>query len=196
MKITALKAGCVLMLSLGVMLGGCSNEAKTPKDAAVNLVKAFEKGDKSLFLATVNIKDEDKEAAGQMFEAMSAAVSFQKEMEKAYGKDAMKGMGRGPADGMPAVEKVEKGTVKEDGDKATVTPADSKEPIDVVKVNGVWKVKFDEVNSKNKDRDIKMAQAMKKAIDSAKAEIGKSGMTAEKVMEKFQKSMMEAMMAK
>ena len=197
MKITALKAGSVLLLGLAVAMGGCSKDAKTPKEAVINLAKAIEKNDKSLFLATVNIKDEDKDAAGQLFDAMITAIDFQKSLEKTYGKDALKSVGSGPADDVPAADKVEKGTVKEDGDKAKVTPADSKTGIDTIKINGIWKVKFDDIGAGDtKAQNIKMAQAMKKAIDATKGDIGKPGMTAEKLLANMQKAMKDNMMAK
>lgn len=195
MKVTKL-AG-FLLLGLMVLAGGCgSKTAKTPKDAAKNVITAINTGDRDLFLANVEIKPEDRDFAGQMFDTLAAMKEFADAMKKAYGEDALKKPGLDFSAKMPTLEDIEKnGTVKEEGDKATLT-LPKEEPMRFVKIDGVWKAKMDDELPPAAQRDMiqKQQRAMIGVLATVKPDIGKPGMTPEKIQQKLSAEMMKAAM--
>jgi len=171
--------------------GGAVAKAKTPKEAVTNMSKAIEKMDKDQFLASTYLGEGGKEFAEAMFDTMAAMTAFGKEMEKAYGKDAIAGM----VEQTPALtdEELAKLVIKEEGEKATATDPKGK-PVRLVKKDGAWLVDMSEDVPKGEERAkaLKEAKAMAKAYNDVRPKIGK-GMTKEQIAEELGKAMKAAM---
>lgn len=174
--------------------------AKTPKDAVLNFAKAFETGDKALLLANVQAGPKEQVAIEAMFDMATAMVRFDEKMVKAYGKEAMDKLQRRPGSKMPKAAEIEsKLKITETGDKAQANMEGEKNPMDLVKVDGAWKIDAAAMLSKDKgmektDEMAKMSKAMVKAVDEVSANIGKAGTTAESINEEMGQKMMAAMM--
>ncbi|MHC4982511.1 MAG: hypothetical protein ACYTF6_05010 [Planctomycetota bacterium] len=137
-------------------------EAKTPKEAIVNIHKAVEKGDKGLFMANVNIAD--KELGEAVFDAMSAMLSFIKKFRNEYGKDKL---GEDFAFYVPTAEEVaEKVKIEKEDGKATATLAGDKTVL--VEKDGKWKADMSDM-----DKEPEIAKPMLKMIASAAKEAEK-----------------------
>lgn len=149
------------------------NSAATPREASVNVLKAFETGDKALYLATVHIREDEKESAGLAFEAQVLWLGFLDAMRKAYGQDIGRGVGISPR---PSLEQMEKeAVVEESGDKATAT-IPGHDPLRLVRVGGAWKADIELAHVPASE--LPEACAMIRVIPLVREQIGKPGVTA------------------
>jgi ABC-type glycerol-3-phosphate transport system substrate-binding protein len=181
-----------LLLAVAILAPGCggAREAKTPKDAAINMAKAFETGDKDLFLSSIKVAD--KETVSKMFDGMTAMKQFAEKFEKAYGRP-LKGVNLGD---IPSADEIEKKLeVKIDGDKATGTMEGQTKPMPFVKEGGKWLVDLgkDMPTGQEKEGVVKMFEATKKAVDELMPKIGAEGYDADKMEKEFGTAMMKAM---
>ncbi|MCY2929910.1 MAG: hypothetical protein NTV86_10530 [Planctomycetota bacterium] len=180
--------------------GAPAATAKTPKDAVLNFAKAFETNDKALLLANVQAGPKELPAIEAMFDMATAMMKFDEKMVKAYGKEAVAKAGVKGESNFPKSADIEsKLKVTETGDKAVATMEGEKNPMDLVKVGGAWKIDASAMVSKEKGMDktddmAKMSKAMVKAVNEVSENIGKPGTTAESINEEMGKKMMAAMM--
>ena len=179
----------------GGSAGGAVAKAKTPKEAVANMSKALQSLNKDQFLAAAYLGDGGKELGEAMFGVVSAMMSFGKDMEKAYGKDA----GGETLKDAPIFtdEELAKLEIKEEGDKAsTKNPKDGK-PMPLIKKDGVWLVDITEGMPPAAERAkfLKQSKAMVDGINKVRAKIGAAGMTKEKLNEELMGAMMAASMA-
>jgi hypothetical protein len=183
---TALRITLAVLLTATVLAGGCSKTAATPKEAVTNMVKAIDNNDKSAFKDVVCFGEGNQEAGEAMFDMMAAMVGFQKELQKAYGKDVVGPMGKNI---IPTDDELAKMEIKEEGDKATAKVQDK--PMPLIKKDGKWYVDLtkDAPSASEKDKMIKQSKKLVDAINKAKANIGKDGYTAEKINEELTKAM-------
>lgn len=190
-------AGCKKETSGGGSSGDSSGSsavvsAKTPMEATVNFVQAIHDQNRAQFFASLDYTDEDKPTLTAMFNMMSAMMTYKKEMEKAYGKDAV--TDPNVSKGIPTVEDVKaKVKITENGDKATGTMgADDDKPMSFVRKNGAWKMLPDLPPKDQRAKVVKLSDATIKAIDSVRPKIGKS--KKEDVEKAFSDAMNAAMM--
>ena len=198
-----LRIALVLLAGAAVTAGGCGKKgsvptgpAKTPKEAIVKFAHALQSGDKAAFLSVVHYPQEAKPAVEAMFDTMSTMMGFMKDLQKEYGEDAV---GKMKGKEFPTPEEIEsKATIDEERDTATATLPDGNEPMKLVKKDGGWLVDLSEglPEADQREEMIKTVGLMKKAVEKARANIGKEGYTAEKVMQEFMGEMMKAAMQK
>ncbi|MHC4982513.1 MAG: hypothetical protein ACYTF6_05020 [Planctomycetota bacterium] len=165
-----IKLCVVCLMAVTVFAAGCkSKEAKTPKDAIVNIHKALEKGDKGLFMANVEIAD--KELGEAVFDATSAMLRFIKKFRKEYGKDKL---GQDFAFHVPTAEEVaEKVKIKKEDGKAIATIAG--EETVLVEKDGKWKADMSKiVAGGEKAKKIEMLKKMASAAKKAEGKVGKA----------------------
>lgn len=204
----AIQVGLVLLAGVALVAGCGKDEGepggpakvtapKTPKDTLMNMVNALKAADKKAFMDAVHVPQDATPAVEAMFETMAIMMDFTRAMEKEYGQEAL--AGRGPMSGAKMLDFDEsKLQVKVEGDTATATIPDEKEPIKLVKKDGKWKVDLsDQMPPPDQRKEmIEGVAVMKKAVGAARGKIGKEGYTAEKVMQEFMAEMMKAAMQK
>ena len=179
----------VLLLGMAAILGGCSKGgAATPKDAVANLSKSYEKGDRALYLASVEVGPDGQELAGALFDLTVAMKGYRSDMEKAYGKGAG---GSRRDSGVLTEEELSKLEIKEEGDKATVKSPEGGEPLKLVKRDGAWRVDMTHMTppADIRQRMIESMKARAKAVGEVRAKIGQPGMTKEKIGQEFLRAM-------
>jgi len=202
------KVGAMLLLAIGVSVGGCSSDgkkdgstgagtpAKTPKEAVVNFLKAAETGNKELLMANLEIPAEAKEFAEVFMGALIEMVGFADAMERTYGKESVQRLPSfeslrpfpRSADAAANVQ------IEERGDEAQAKVPGHPKPLDLARVNGVWKVKPKDLPTpERQQKEIAQGKAMTKAFRDARNNVGKPGMTAEKVWEDLNKVMSDVM---
>ena len=175
-------------------------KAQSPKEAVLNFAKAFETADKGLLLASVEASPKEQPVIEAMFDMATAMAKFNEKMTKAYGEEAMAKSGAKVGSKIPKQAEIEKKLkITETGDKAVANLEGEKDPMQLVKVDGAWKVDATAMLAQDKgagdlDQMVKMSAAMIKAVDDVSENIGKPGTTAQSVNEEFGKRMMAAMM--
>ncbi len=171
--------------------GGGAKDAKTPKEACVNMTEAVETGDEALFLSAVHTEDE--EMAKAMFGQISAMYDYSKKFEAEYGKAPGKGGKKMPT----SKDVAEKVKIKEDGDKAVATMPGQSGDMDLVKKDGVWKVDISKgtPTGAEKEKALKMSKTMADVVKEVTGKIGTEGYTAEKIEKELGAAMMKAMMS-
>ena len=104
MKHTSLWAGLSVILLAGVTIAAPPATQPTtrpssshiapatmPTEAVVNCVRAIETGDKTLFLATVDVPPSDRAFVEAELPGLFALAAWTRQMTDAYGHDALKG---------------------------------------------------------------------------------------------------------
>lgn len=185
----ALRLAGVVILATTIVAGGCSKAAATPKEAVTNMAKGMEKNDKDLFMASIYAGDGNQELVEAMFNATTGLAAFSKDMEKAYGKDAIPGMARSSP--LLSDDDLAKMEIKEDGDKATAKFPTGKSTLQLIKKDGKWLVDASKDLPPAADRNdiIKSMKKVTEAMAKVRPNIGKSGYTAQKINEEMQKAM-------
>ncbi|MCD4699361.1 MAG: hypothetical protein K8R91_02165 [Phycisphaerae bacterium] len=178
---------------------GCSKKASTPKEAMENMVKAMRDGDSKAFVACFDATEDQEKVLGAMCEMMSAMMKFEEAMVDEYGEDAVKkGGSTGSLGDFKDDKWLEDLEIKIDGDQATAAKKGEKEPLNLVKKDGGWKIDAgdmtDENQTKDVDKALKMFEAMAKVTKDATDKIGKDGYTAEKINQEMGADMMKALM--
>jgi len=166
--------------------------------AVIAMAKAMETGDGDAFAACFDATAEEKAVLKELGTAMGKLMAFQRAWAKAYGeavwKEASGGRG-GPI--MPTAEELAKKIqIKVDGDKAVCTMEDKKSPLNLVKKDGKWLIKPDQLLPPQAGREqmVKMMKAMAGAVDDPMKKIGQPGTTAKQIHKEFNAAMMSAMM--
>ncbi len=180
-----------LSLSLSA---GCSKKASTPKEALENMVKAMQDGDSEAFVACFDATEDQEKFLGVMCEVTYAKMKFKEAMVKEYGEDAIP---KSYLDDFKDDKWLEDMEIKIDGDKATATKKGQKEPLNLVKKDGEWKIDAKDMADENQMKDmgmtLKMFEALTKAMKDATSKIGKKGYTAEKIHKEMYEEMAKAM---
>ena len=195
---------CKMMLAviacLSVSLStGCSKKASTPKEALENMVQAMRDGDSKAFVACFDATEDQEKVLIALCERTSATMKFEKAMVKEYGEDAVRKSGsKSNLDDFKDDKWLEDIDIKIDGDKATAAKKGQKEPLNLIKKDGGWKIVAGDMAGKkqteNIDKVLKMFEAMIKVTKDATDKIGKDGYTAEKINKEMGEEMMKAMM--
>ncbi len=195
------KTMLAIIACLSVSLSaGCSKKASTPKEVLENMAEAMQDGDSEAFVACFDATEDQEKLLGATCEMMSAMIKFEEAMVKEYGEDAVKKSGsKSNFSDFKDDKWLEDLEIKIDGDKATATKKGDKEPMNLVKKDGGWKIDAkdmaDEKQMKDLDKALKMFEAMANVTKDATDKIGKDGYTAEKINKEMGEDMMKAMMA-
>jgi hypothetical protein len=196
--------GCVAMLITGC---GGGSKAKTPVEAATKVQDAFASGDREGFVACFEGTDSQKEDVGQAFDAGQAFDGFETKVIEVFGEEGMAelladlpGGGQGLADRMDIFNYIRTAdlsalafTESEDGATA-VGAAPSGETFDFIKADGGWKLPMPELPSGPMGMSAAdMMEMMTPLFEEMTGEVGKEGMTIEKLKETFFTHMMDTM---
>lgn len=164
------------------------------------MVKAMQDGDSEAFVACFDATEDQEKFLGVMCEMVSTSIKFEEAMVKEYGEDAVnKGGSKSNLDDFKDDKWLDDIEIKIDGDKATAIKKGEKEPLNLVKKDGGWKIVAEDMAGENQmkdlDKALKMFEAMIKVTKDATDKIGKDGYTAEKINKEMGEAMMAAMMA-
>jgi len=176
-------------------------EAPGPKDVALAIWKAMEKGDGEAVAARYDCPEPDKAFLKQTMTITGKMTAFANAGIKAYGKDAWIAAAKKAEmehlaqPSIPALAGAEqKIQCKIEGDKATCTLEGIEEPVVLVKKDGTWRGLPGKFPPKaERDGILKPMSAMGKAMDAVMGRIGQAGVTADKVFEEFTQAMLKAM---
>jgi hypothetical protein len=203
------RAWVLLLVPVLVTAAGCRDKgAATPKQAALNFVKAFRTGDKDLFRATVHAKD--MEYAEAFFDTASALSVLFSRLEDAYGPEVMASQDdwhyRKLPDPATAGDRMK---IEVDGDSAwayvpddAATVGDDSAGLQLVKKDGRWYVDMDlmlrppvfegapqefrqemeKALAEVRGHMIKDREAIVAACLEARKKIGRDGYTAERIL--------------
>ncbi|NBB94696.1 MAG: hypothetical protein GVY16_03050 [Planctomycetes bacterium] len=175
--------------------GEAAAPANAPKAVCMNFIKAVHTGNQELFLDSLAYEDRDEEMLVAMFGFLSATQKLQTKALDAYGPQGAALLVKDT--NFPSMADVEETiTIEESGDTATATMPDQDEPMELIKVDGVWKAKLpgkDLPPAENRPQAIAMMNAMAAVMNEAIGNIGKEGYTAEKVEQEMKAAMMENM---
>jgi hypothetical protein len=174
-------------LAGGLLLGGCSKKADTPKEAMETFATGMMEGDVDAVMAVSDLTEQQKPAVEAMCGALKAMMEFGKAFEEEYGESAE---GTNMADEYKKMkEELDKVAIKIDGDNATAKTPDGK-TMDLAKVDGGWKLKISE-NMPEGEKAKKMAERMKKMEElfkDLKSKVGK--MSKEELGKEIMKGML------
>jgi hypothetical protein len=169
--------------------------ADTPKAVCVNFVKAVETGNQDLFLDSLTYEDKDEEMLVAMFGTISAGQKLHVKALEAYGPEGAELLVKNSS--FPTVAEIEeKVTIEESGDTAKAILPDQNEPLELVKVDGVWKAKLPEKDlppAEQRPQAIAMMQTLASVMNEAAEKVGKEGYTAEKIEKEMAAAMQKAM---
>lgn len=169
----------------------------TPKDAARTFGQGMSEGDIDAVKASAIANEEQQKA----LEALVAVVSnFKKVEEAAVAKFGEAGKTIANQQQMSIAEelkKIDESTEKIEGDAATLTPADSQDPLHLRNVDGQWKVDFAAMPGTEQVAEaVPMINAMANAADELAVEISADKYkTPEEAKNALGQKMMAAMMA-
>jgi hypothetical protein len=185
------------------MLAGCGGgssgggtDLSSPKATMKTILDAMRRGD-SATIQAASINGDPQVI--DMMTKMGSGMSALRDAAVAKWGDAGKDIA---GKGMPDFDKsLENADVKENGDTATVTPTDTKEPITLKKVSGDWKLDWSQAKGLPSKDDVAkmapmtgaMADAAKQTADEIKA--GKYA-TVTDAQNALQQKMMASMMSK
>jgi len=189
-----------LMLGVVLIVAGCGGKAaSTPKAAIENMVNATKDGDADACVACWDANAEQKKMIRAMGEMLASVKALDKAAEAKFGKDVW-AKAKTPGDGKPGMDTpfadvdLNKLTVKEEGDKATVTMEGESKPLSLVKKDGVWKIVVEDMpEGPQLDMAVKMMKTMADAHKTALDDLG-NAKSAEDVMKKLGEEMMKAML--
>ena len=173
--------------------------APGPKAVALAMWKAMMAGDGEAVAAHMDCSDEDKELVKKTMPGLAKVANLSVAGIKKFGKEAwlaaakkanMAHFAEPPKEFDPEVLKTL--TCKIEGDKATCNAEGIRKPLNLIKKGDVWLVVPDDMPKKEaRPQMIAMVSTTAKAADAAMGEIGKEGVTAEKVFEVFDKALKE-----
>jgi hypothetical protein len=130
-----------LVLSATMLIGcGSKNEAKTPQEAVQGFWNATMANEVDDAMAYVKVEGDEKPVR-ELVEMMGSLLEFGTAVEETYGKGSLKKLGiTQPTEEFSVEEYFE---FKIDGDTAKATPKKKGPmPMDLVKVDGVWRIKM------------------------------------------------------
>ncbi|MBS3734001.1 MAG: hypothetical protein KGY99_03645 [Phycisphaerae bacterium] len=201
----------VAMAGLLVTLG-CGDEeqpgpgeqlpkANEPKDALRNMQTAVKNADKDQFVSCFDATDDQAAVLDVMADFMFTAMAFEEKMKAEYGEDAVK-QPEGQDNDLKAAMKddwLEGVTIDVQGDTATATHPDDDQTVELVKVDGQWKLAGKMLGGTTPEgaeaeMALKMFTTLTKAYKDMMGKIGAEGYTAEKINEEIGMAMMQAMM--
>ncbi len=174
-------------------------EADTPKQVVTNMHTALRNGNKDALVACFDAAPEEKELLEAAADFILEVKAFQDAMVDAYGRESVEGDNEELV-AMFQSDWVDKMTFEITGDTATATHPDEDEPLELVRKDGVWKVKVDklQVGAEDENEDpaeaIKMMEGMVKIYRETRPNVGAEGYTAERVKEELSTRMMQLMM--
>jgi hypothetical protein len=136
MRSVRISIGSVFVGMCLAALIGCGGDTSTPKGAAKTMIDAMKKGDAAT-VKSVTVNGDPK-----FIDMMVAMVSSNQQLQDAaVAKFGADGNSIGEAKMLGDVDKkLDDAEVKENGDTATITTKDSREPMTLKKVDGQWKV--------------------------------------------------------
>jgi len=168
--------------------------AATPQEAVKNWKKAIDAGDQAAFLAVFDLPAEAKEAMTDIFPLVQESYQTEEALKKAYGKEA--GLKTGPTTDWKFDGADDAACYTIQGDKATYASKAGGKKINLVKINGAWKIKLDDLPTAEQAQALKkMLPVMTKVIKACRENIGKPGYTADKINKELDEEMEKAMMA-
>ncbi len=183
---------CLAMVG-AFALGGCGKkEANTPRDLMSNLQDSISKKDKDAFLTCFAADKTRTELLDAAFDNSTAASDLHDALVKEYGEDAVRRDTNSP---FPIDKKwLDELGIKEDGNTATVSNKDQKQLLELAKKDGVWKIKecWMWANPKVAEQLTKVMEAMADAARQAKANIGKSGYSAQRIQKEIDEALSAA----
>ena len=188
----------------GAAAGGGSaaeiKKATTPQQTMQNMQAALMAGDQEAFVACFDVTAEEEKSLAQFCEFVGVTVAFEEALKKEYGATAAPaGPGSAGLDELKDAKWLDEAKVDVSGDTATITKQDGKNPVELVKDGGVWKVKganFAGQSTSAEDAQKRDAffRAMIDSHKAAMAKIGQPGYTAQKVRAEAAGGMFGAMM--
>lgn len=139
-----------ILLALG-MLAGCGGEkgtsgggngAETPQAAFQTFIEALKTGNKQEFLSIAQTSETSRPVAEAIVEFAGALAEFHRKIKAAYGEEALKLFHGEEGDPFGPFEDydVSQLHVEQEGDRATATVPNEKEPLDMVRKDGRWYV--------------------------------------------------------
>ena len=198
MKTTCIKA--LLAVVCLSAIPGCGDKADTPVQALENMRLAMLDGNKQAFLDCYDVSGKQAEVVSAFYDFTTAARKFDESMRKAYGDDAVTQAMIAAKDMSLENDKwIEDATVQIDGDTATVTLKGQPQPMRLINKNGLWKIDATSMlgatapSGQDIEQQIKMFQALTKAVTDVQQKIGQPGYTAEKVSQELAKATRAAM---
>ena len=190
---------CSVILIAGCGGPGDSGPAATPKEAMANMAKGLADGNEAQFIACFDATEQEAKFLKSTFAIMKATTEFNAAAVAAYGEEEAKklsgDMSKSPFPTKDIDKWVETLTINVDGDKASVTAPDQPKPLKLVRKNGAWLVKTEDMppTSEKTEAALKMMGAMADVFTKMKARIGQEGVTAESLKEEMGAEMMKAM---
>ena len=195
-----------VLVSSVVLIAGCgggdvpTGPAATPKEAVTNLAKGLANGTEAQFIACFDATEQEAKFLKSTFAMMRATKEFNDAAVAAYGEEDAKKLSGGDMSKSPFPTKdfdkwAETLTINVDGDKASVTAPDQPKPLKLVRKNGAWLVKTEDMppTSEKTEAALKMMGAMADVFTKMKARIGQEGVTAESLKKEMGAEMMKAM---
>jgi len=198
--------GCALLVAgCGDKGGGTSakapRKATEPRGALENMQLTILAGDKKAFVDCFEAAEKEKYLLGAFCEYVIAMSQFDQAMRKAYGEEGIKETtrGRDPAMNFNSENWLNEVSIKVEGDKASIVTKGGGETWQLVRKDGLWKIRAEnmlglrkDTSDENIEQATKMYQAMAKAVNDVKQKIGQPGYTAEKVNKEFVWAMVKA----
>ena len=172
--------------------------AATPKEAMTNLVKGMADGNEAQFIACFDATDQEAKFLKATFAMMKATTEFNAAAVAAYGEEGAKKLSGSSLSTSPTkdFEKwAETLTIKIEGDKATVTAPNQPQPLKLVRKNGAWLIKANDMAPppEQVETALKTMGVMANVFTKMKARIGQEGVTVESLDKEMNAEMMKAM---
>ena len=171
--------------------------AATPKEAMINMVKGLANGTEAQFLACFDATEQEARFLKSVFAIMKASREFNAAAVAAYGEEGAKKLSgdKSPFPTKDFDKWAETLTINVDGDKATVTSPDQPKPLKLVRKNGAWLIKADDIpqTPEKAETALKTMGVMANVFTKMKARIGQEGVTVESLDKEMNAEMMKAM---
>lgn len=172
-----------------------------PKDVALAIWRAVEKGDEKATIAHHDVSPDDKAFLMQGTQVMSTMTAFARAGIKAYGEEAwtaaatkaeMAHLAQPPMPSLAGAETRVQCTIE--GDKATCTLEGIPEPLVLVRKGGAWLGAVKDLPPKDQRAEaMKEMSVMVRAMRSVTGKIGQPGVKADQIFQDFAQAMGKAL---
>ncbi|MCY2926494.1 MAG: hypothetical protein NT031_13840 [Planctomycetota bacterium] len=168
----------------------------TPKDAVLSFATAWERRDKAMLLACVQAGPKERAALETMFDWTTTMMKFQESMVKAYGKDALDKTSIRESSGFPKAAQIERGLrIIQAGDKAAAVMEGTDKPLQLIRIDGVWKIDASAMSGQEdaqNEQMAAMARKMTRILEEVTLNVGLPGVTPEWIDTELRQKMLAA----